>query len=171
MKRFGTICSVLGLVASLCGCMTDYRWTSSVPESRRTVCVPTFRNESDVTELGSIASRQILREIQREGTFKIAHPSDAALEVQGVIRSATSSYSAGDRRSGMRLSESLFQVVAVVSVIDRADGKVLINNRQYTAVATYVINQDTLTGERNASGRAAEDLAMQIVDDLTSMQW
>lgn len=164
-------CCAAVLVAVLCGCLTSYKWTSSVPERMRTVCVPTFRNETDVTELGSVVTRQILREIQREGTFTVKRSGDAALEVQGIVRSANGIYSAGDRRSGARLYESTFTVVAVVSVIDRANGKVLIDNRPYSASTTFVINQDLLTGERNASGRAAEDLAMQVVDDLTSMQW
>ena len=159
------------LFTSLCGCLTAYKWTSSVPEKMRTVSVPTFRNESNVTELGNVATRQILREVQREGTFRIARKDDAAVEVQGVIKSATGGYSAGVRRSGARLSEYLFRVVAVVSVIDRVNGKVLVDNREYTAETTFVINRDRLTGERNASGRAADLLAQQIVDDLTNMQW
>jgi len=171
MRKLAGIGFVFVLVASVCGCLTSYKWTSSVPERMRTVCVPTFRNESDVTELGTVVSRQILREVQREGTFKIKREGDAAIEIQGTVKSAYDSYGAGDRRSGSRLYESVFTVVATVSVIDRANGKVLVDNRQYTAQTTYVINQDTLTGHRNASGRAAEDLAMQVVDDLTSMQW
>jgi len=165
--------SLIAFAASLafCGCITAYKWTSSVPEKMRTVCVPTFRNNSDVTELGSVVSRQILREIQREGTFKIKRQDDAAVEVQGTIVSASSGYGAGDRRAGARLAEFVFTVVAEVSVIDRVNGKVLIGNRRYTAKTTYVINNDQLTGERNASGRAAENLALQVVDDLTAMQW
>lgn len=163
--------SVVAVALTLCGCMTAYKWTSSVPEGMRTVSVPTFRNESDMTEIGNVTTRQILREIQREGTFKIARQADAAVEIQGVIKSASSGYSAGDRRSGSRLGEYLFTVVAVVSVIDRVNGRVLVNNRQYAASTTYVSNQDTMTAGRDASGRAAEDLALQIVDDLTSMQW
>ena len=159
------------LLASLCGCVTAYKWTSSVPEKMRTVAVPTFRNNSDVTELGSVVSRQVLREIQREGTFKIRRQDDAAVEVQGTITSASSGYGASDRRAGSRFGEYAFIVTANVSVIDRVNGRVLIDNRTYVGQTTYVIGQDKLTGERNASGRAAEDIAMQVVDDLTSMQW
>ena len=72
-------------VAALAGCRSPYSWTSDVPQKLRTVAVPTFRNESDVTELGVLAATQILSEFQREGTFKIARPDDAAGEVQGVI--------------------------------------------------------------------------------------
>lgn len=158
-------------VVTLCGCLTAYKWTSTVPEKMRTVFVPTFRNESDVTELGNVVTRQVLREVQREGTFKVVRQDDAAVEIQGAVKYAKGVYSAGDRRSGMRLSEYMLTVVAIVSVVDRVSGKVLIDNRRYKAVATYVSNQDRFTGDRDASGRAAEDLAQQIVDDLTSMQW
>jgi len=164
------IFSVLSVALALCGCITAYKWTPSVPERMRTVAVPTFRNDTDVTELGDVVTRQILREVQREGTFKIRRVDDAALEVQGTVTKAESAYGAGDRRSGARLGEYRFTVLATVSVIDRANGRVLIDNRPYRAATTFVVNQDRQTGERNASGRVAEDLARQIVDDLTTME-
>ena len=83
MKRFFPIAAALAVLA---GCRA-YTWTSSVPEDMRTVSVPTFRNETDVVELGAVATRQTLREFQREGSFKVMRPGDAAIEVQGVIRS------------------------------------------------------------------------------------
>ena len=49
------------LLALAAGCRA-YVWTSSVPEDLRKVAVPTFRNESDVTELGNVVARQVLRE-------------------------------------------------------------------------------------------------------------
>ena len=84
MKRFILIALSLAAVA---GC-SSYTWRSSVPEEMRTVYVPTFRNETEVVELGALATRQTLREFQREGTFKIASADDAALEVQVVLKSA-----------------------------------------------------------------------------------
>ena len=57
-------------VALLAGCGSSYCWRSSVPADRRSVYVPTFRNESGLQEIGAISARQLLREIQREGTFR-----------------------------------------------------------------------------------------------------
>ena len=74
MRRFFPIAAALALFA---GC-SSYTWTSPVPKDMRTVSVPTFRNETDVVELGAIAARQTLREFQREGTFRIASADDAA---------------------------------------------------------------------------------------------
>ena len=137
----------------------------------RTVSVPTFRNESDVVELGAVATRQVLREFQREGTFKIASADDAAVEVQGVIKSVSAGSVYYKRMETMRAYEQRFIIAADVSVIDRRSGKVVVDNRHYAAETTYLTDTDIVTARRDASGRAAEDLARQIVDDVTSYRW
>lgn len=157
--------------AAFCGCGTDYVWRSSVPESARTVTVPTFRNESEVVELGAIASRQILREFQREGTFKIRNVGDAAVEIQGVVKSADSNVTAYDRRTGLRMSAYKMSADVEVSVIDKRSQKVLINNRKYVATADFTAGQDLTTARRSASGRLMEDLARQVVDDVLNLKW
>ena len=91
------------------GC-SSYSWRPSVPETYRTVSVPTFRNESDVTELGSVMTTQVLREFQREGTFKIRREGDAALEVQGIVKQAGSASGGYDRRAGLRLRLMTFRL-------------------------------------------------------------
>ena len=167
MKRIlasGVLCLVLG-------CGTSYSWRSSVPEDMRTVAVPTFRNESDVVELGAIASRQILREFQREGTFKVQMTGDAALEIQGVIKSAKPASAGYDRRSGLRMASYDFIATAEVSVIDKRKGKVLIDNRRYRAQTGFTAGQDRATAMRDASGRLADDLSRQVVDDVLNLKW
>ena len=155
---------------ALAGC-ANYRWTSPVPADMQTVTVPTFRNESNVLELGAVATRQVLREFQREGTFKIASADDAAIEVQGVIKAATVGRIYFKREMAMRAYEQRLTVSAEVSFIDRRNGKVMVNNRKYMAETTYFSDSDMATARRDASGRAAEDLARQIVDDVTSYRW
>ena len=170
MNRFAVAAIMLSALA-FAGCRTSYSWKSGVPADLRTVTVPTFRNESDITELGSIATQQILREFQREGTFKIAGPDDAAVEVQGVIKSAAASFGGGNRKTGMRLGDYRFAAAAEVSVVDRRNGRVLVDNRRYSAEAVFASEFDLSTAMRNASGRLAEDLARQIVDDVLAVQW
>ena len=121
---------------ALAGC-ASYRWTSPVPSDMRTVCVPTFRNESDVVEIGAVAARQVLREFQREGTFKIAPADEAAIEVQGVVKFASAALIHFKRTVTMRAYEQRLVVSADVSVVDRRSGKVVVNNRRYVAETTY----------------------------------
>jgi hypothetical protein len=162
---------LLALAALASGCLTDYRWTSPVPEKMRTVSVPVFRNESDVTELGTLVSRQLLREFQREGTFSLRRVGDAAVEVQGVVKSAGASVQSYDRKGGMRRRGYRMQAVANVSVIDKVNGKVVIDNREYTASVTFAGDADNLTSSRDASGRLADELSRQIVDDVLAIKW
>lgn len=169
MLRVPRLALVLGLVS--CGCASSYSWKSSVPPEVRTVSVPTFRNESDVMELGAIAARQVGRELQREGTFKLASTDDAALEIQGTIKSVKTKFSANDRLIRRRVSTYDFSVQAVVSVIDRRTHKVLVDNRTYSARTVLTSGEDLSTARRGASGRLMDDLSRQVVDDLLNMKW
>lgn len=157
-------------LAALTGC-SSYTWKSSVPAGMRSVSVPTFRNETAVTGFGSVAARQVLREIQREGTFAVSSGENAAIEIQGVLKSASSSTMSYRRQAYSRGHNYNFDVVAEVSFIDVRSGKILVNNRRYKADTSYFIDDDKVTGQRDASGRAADDLARQIVDDLVSMEF
>ena len=163
--------AALSLVGALCGCGANYRWRPSVPAAMRTVAVPTFRNDSDLQEIGAVAARQLLREFQREGTFKIRPTGDAALEIQGTVLSAVGNDVAYDRRSGLRIAGYELAGSFRVSVIDKRAGKVLIDNRTYTARAPFATGQDLTTAQRDASGRLAEDLARQVVDDVLNLKW
>jgi len=159
-------------VGLLIGCGSTYCWRrSSVPTDVRTVYVPTFRNESSTPELGIIASRQILREFQREGTFKIKSEDDAVVEIQGTIKSAEAGLAAYDRRSGSRKSSYSFAATAEVSVIDKRSRRVLVNNRAFTASTVFTTGGDLATGKRDASGRLMEDLARQVVDCVLGIKW
>ena len=159
----------LSAMAMLCGCGTDYAWRSSVPSDMRTVAVPTFRNESDLQEAGALASRQVLREFQREGTFAIRMSGDAAIEVQGLVKSVGGGLTGYDRRRGLRLGGQSISVTAVVSVIDKRRGKVLVDNRTYRAETTTVSGQDAPAAHGDASGRLMDGVARQIVDDVLAL--
>ena len=171
MKLLAVSCWLLAVSAAVCGCSSSYSWRSSVPEEVRTVSVPTFRNESNVSEFGAVATRQLLREFQREGTFRIRTTGDSAIEIQGVIKSVSPAIAAYDRRSGGRIAGYDVSATAEISVIDKRSRKVLVDNRRYVARATFTAGQDKTTAVRDASGRLADDLAQQVVDDLLNLKW
>ncbi len=154
--------------AVCCGC-ANYSWKPAVPQDMRTVSVPTFRNESGVTGLGSAITTQTLREFQREGTYAIRPVGESAIEVQGIVRESDSRSVAYARKTGERNREHRLHATAIVSFIDKKSGRVLVDNRKYTATASFLAGDDILTGERDAAGRLAEDFARQIVDDALSL--
>ena len=169
--KLETLNFILIALCAMCGCATDYSWRSSVPEDARTVTVPTFRNESNVSEIGALASRQLLREFQREGTFRIRTSGNAAIEVQGVIKSVAPALAAYNRRAGGRVAAYDLSAIAEISVIDKRRGKVLVDNRRYVARTTFTAGQDRTTAVRDASGRLMDDLAQQVVGDILNLKW
>lgn len=150
--------------AILTGCATSYSFKSQVPKDMRTVAVPTFENRTMSAELGPITTQYTLREFQRDGTYAIRRTGDSAIEVQGIISEASRHGIAFDRAFGRRADEYRYRVTALVTFIDRKAGKVIENDRKFTAETTFLAQGDTLTSQRNAAQRIAADLARQIVD-------
>lgn len=153
----------------LAGC-ANYSWKSSVPAEMRTVQVPVFRDSSGLTETGPVVTRQLLREFQREGTFRILSDG-AAIEVQGEVVSAKSKDENANYKHGSRLHGGMLVLKARVSVIDKVKGSVLVDNRDYTGEAHYSSEQDNTTAFRDAAGRAADDLAQKVVDDVLRLKF
>lgn len=161
------IAVVLSVAVGMGGC-AGYSWKSSVPEEYRTVAVPTFENRTDVAELGPIATQYTRREFQREGTFKLKRTGDAAIEIQGSIVSAHRGAITYDRSLGTRANSYRYVVTAEISVIDKKNGKVLLDGRKYTTETSFLTQNDLLTGQRNAAARIGQGLGRQIVDDVTA---
>lgn len=159
---------VLGGVALLSGC-AGYTWGTSVPEEFRTVSVPVFENLTEVSELGPIVTQYTLREFQREGTFRVARPADAAVEVQGALRMMDRKGVSYDRGRGMRATEYRYVIVADVSFVDKRNGKVLLEKKGIVGETTFLTHNDLLTGQKNAAARIAQDIARQIVNEATAI--
>ena len=172
MKVSVVVCCLLVAVSALVvGCGTSYSWRSNVPAPMRTVAVPTFRNESDLNEFGAVASRQVLREFQREGTFSIRRADDAAVEVQGIVKRVTVGSGSYNRRTLGRMHACDMTAQVEISVIDKRAGRVLVDSRLYQARTTMTFGQDNTTAERDAAGRLADDLSRQVVDDVLNLKW
>lgn len=142
-----------------------------MPQDMRSVSVPVFVNQSDIQELGALAARQVIREFQREGTFKLARNEDSVIEIQGVILQTNNERLAYSRRTGQRISGYDFRITANVSVIDHKNGRVVIDNKSYTGSASMTAGDDLMNAARNVSAAAADDLARQIVDDVINLKW
>lgn len=157
----------VGLAAAGCA---NYSWKSAVPAELRTVQVPVFRDSSGLTETGPVVARQLLREFQREGTFSIMSDG-AALEIQGEVVSVSSRGNNANYRVGSRAHGGTFVLSAMVSVVDKVNGRVLVNNRMYSGETPYSAMQDNTTAYRDAAGRAADDLAQKVVDDVLRLKF
>ena len=161
--------SVASIATVLFSGCAGYQWGTTVPEEYRKVSVPVFEKMTAVSEIGPIVTQYTLREFQREGSFSIVRPEDAAIEVQGVLRSMSRQGVAYDRGQGMRASEYRYVVVADVSFVDKRNGKVLLERKEIKGETTYLTQDDLLTGQKNAAFRIAADIARQIVNEAVAL--
>ena len=158
----------LGALAFAAGC-ASYTWGTSVPKEYRTVAVPVFENLTEVSELGPIVTQYTLREFQREGSFKVARPADAAIEVQGSLRKMDRDGVSYDRGRGMRATEYRYVIIADITYVDKRNGKVLLERTGMQAETTFLTQNDLLTGQKNAAPRIAQEFARQIVNDAVAL--
>jgi len=156
---------VLSATAALlaAGCAT-YHFGSAVPNELRTIAVPVFENASGYPEIDAIVTQYVLREFQREGTFKIKRIDNASLKLLGkLVRSDISAISY-DRNYSSRASEYRYTLTAEITLVERSTGKLLIDAMPIKADTTFLTAGDMLTGMQDAYPRISKELSRKIVD-------
>ena len=151
------------------GC-ASYRFKSSVPEELRTISVPMFENASGFPEIDAIVTQYVLRDIQREGTFKIKGVNDSSLKLLGKLVKSDTHPMSYDRSNGNRTTEYRYAIVAEITLVERSTGKLLIDGMQIKANTTFLTHGDMLTGLQDAYPRIAKELSRSIVDAVLA-QW
>jgi hypothetical protein len=151
------------------GCST-YRFGSSVPEELRTIAVPVFENASGFPEIDATVTQYVLRELQREGTFKISSMDSASLKLLGKLVKSELLPINFDRNYSSRSSEYRYAIVAEITLVERGTGKLLISALPVKANTTFLTHGDMLTGLQDAYPRIAKELSRAIVDAVLA-QW
>jgi len=145
------------------GCST-YRFGSTVPEELRTIAVPVFENASGFPEIDAVVTEYVLRELQREGTFKLKALDSASLKLLGKLVKSDLQALSYDRNYGTRASEYRYALTAEITLVERGSGKLLMDGVRVKADTTFLTHGDMLTGLQDAQPRIAKDLARAIVD-------
>jgi len=135
-----------------------------VPEELRTVAVPVFENASGYPEIDAVVTQYVLREFQREGTFKIRAVDNASLKLLGKLVKTDLLPLKYDRNYGSRTSEYRYTLVAEITLVERSTGKLLIDAMPIKASTTFLTHGDMLTGMQDAYPRIAKELSRSIVD-------
>jgi len=155
------LCSLFLFLTASCA---SYRIGSDVPQELRTITVPVFENASGFPEIDATVTQYVLREFQREGTFKIASLDDASLKLLGKLIKTDMQSLNYDRGYGARTSEYRYTLVAEITLVERGSGKLLIDGQRIKANTTFLTHGDMLTGMQDAGPRIAKELSRAIVD-------
>ena len=145
------------------GC-SSYKIGSAIPEELRSIAVPVFENSSGFPEIDALVTQYVLREFQREGTMAIKATENASLVLLGALIESRPEALNYDRNYISRASEYSYDVTAEITLVERATGKLLIDNLPVTTHTTFLTQGDMLTGLQNAYPRIAKELSRAIVD-------
>jgi hypothetical protein len=129
-----------------------------------------FSNMTMEPRLGETVTAEVRREVQRDGTYKLASHDDGDIVVSGVIVNYVRVPLAFQPTDALTVTDYSLKLVAQVTARERSTGKVLLNQR--IGGSTLVIVGSNLTSaERQALPLLAEDFARNATAALADPAW
>ncbi len=170
MRPFLSVVTAL-LSLALCGC-AGYRLgpTNGVLAGDKTVAVSPFTNQTLEPRLGDAVTAAVRRNLQRDGTYRLATSGRADIAVSGVITHY-------DRHELSLLPNDVLTVrdyrvnaTAHVTACDAGTGKVIFDG-SVTGYTLVRVGSDLTSSERQALPLLAEELAKNVTARLVDGSW
>jgi hypothetical protein len=156
------------LLAFLFGSCAGYKLGPAKPaylSQIHSIAVPTFGNTTLSPRIEVLVTSTVIKQFQQDGTFRIANESqaDATLkaEIVGVGRSPARSV----RGNVLSTTEFNLSLTVKYSLVG-SDGKVLTAGGA-SGFTSFFVGSDVSTDERQAMPLASEELAKQLVSQLS----
>jgi hypothetical protein len=135
-------------------------------EGIHSIAVPTFRNETLIPRIEVLVTDTVIRQIQEDGTYKVASSQDSAdavmeAEITQVVRRPSRTV-IGDVQATQEFDMTL---VVHYKIIRRATGEV-IDDKNATGTTTFFVSGDVNQDEIQAIPLAAENAATHMVTEF-----
>ncbi len=167
-RRLPAIITLLCLLLGT-GC-AGYRIGSIKPnfmQGINSIAVPTFRNDTLIPRIEVLVSDTVIRQIQEDGTYKVASSDDTADavlegEVTQLLRRASRSV-IGDVQATQEFEMTL---TIHYKVIRKATGQT-VEDKNAQGTTSFFVSGDVNQDERQAIPLAAQNCATRIVSDIS----
>lgn len=131
----------------------------------KTIAVPTFANVTLTPRIEALVTGTVIKQLQQDGTFRIVRESEAdavlKAEIVGVGRAPARSV----RGNVLSTTEFNLNLMVRYSLLGR-DGRALTAGGA-SGSTSFFVGSDVNTDERQALPLAAEELAKQMVSQLS----
>lgn len=157
---------VLGLALACCGYHVAGH-SDLIPKEIHTVCIPAFKNSTSRYKLTDRLAESISREFIERTRYSIVTNCDTA---DAVLRGSVINFLANQTVvpvSTGRATAADVHVFMTISFTERATGKVLFNNANFTVSERYEISTDPIAYFEE-SDAAANRLATQVSRQVVS---
>jgi hypothetical protein len=156
------------LLAFLVGGCAGYHVGPATPAHLRhvkTIAVPTFANITLVPRIEVLVTGTIIKQLQQDGTFRIVGEDQADAVLQGEIVVVGRTPARSVRGNVLSTTEFNLNLSVKYSLVGR-NGKVL-TAAGAGGSTSFFVGSDVSTDERQAMPLAAEELAKQLVSQLS----
>jgi hypothetical protein len=130
-----------------------------------TIAVPTFSNKTLVPRIEVLVTDTVIKQFQQDGTFKIAGDDNADAVLKAEIIRVDRSPARSVRGNVLATAEFVLSIFLKYSLVGR-DGKQLAASQTYGST-TFFVGTDVTTDERQALPLATEQLATNLVNQLS----
>jgi hypothetical protein len=136
------------------------------------IAVPSFKNDTLETRVEVLLANCVIKQIQQDGTYKIASEKDADAILECTLEQVTRNAARNVAGNVLQTREYTLQLRVDYRLIDRRTGK-LLNRRSANGTTSFFVNgsgsnaADVNQDERQALPLAAEDMAIRLVSELS----
>ena len=131
-----------------------------------TIAVPTFKNATLLPRIEVLVTDTVIKQFQQDGTFRVASEDNADATLKGEIIRIDRSPARSVRGNVLATIEFNLNMRVKYTLIGR-DGKPLAPAAEAVGTTSFFVGTDVITDERQALPLATEELATQLVSQLS----
>jgi hypothetical protein len=131
-----------------------------------TIAVPTFQNHTLVPRIEALVTDTVIKQLQQDGTFKIASDGNSDATLTGDIVEITRTPARSVRGNVLQTTEFAMTMRLKYRVVAR-NGSELVPSANAIGRTSFFVSSDPTTDERQALPLATEDLATRLMTQLT----
>lgn len=144
---------------------------NGVAAGARSVQIAPFANKTMEPRLTDALAIEMRRELQRDGTFRLATHGDGDIVVTGVLTNFNRHEISFVPADVLTVRDYRLSLTAVVTATDRTAGKTLLNAQPVTGYTLVRVGSDLTSSERQALPLLAADLAKHVTQLLSEGAW
>jgi hypothetical protein len=160
--------SILLLPFLLSGC-AGYHLGPATPaylKQIHSIAVPTFRNATLTPRIEALITGTVIKQFQQDGTFRITNEDQADAVLKGEVVAVGRSPARSVRGNVLATTEFNLTLRVHYTLIGK-DGKTIAGPADAAGWTSFFVGEDVSTDQRQAMPLAAEQLAINLVSQLS----
>jgi len=144
--------------------------TNGLVAGEKSVQVVPFANQTLEPRLGDALTSALRKELQRDGTYKLATHDTGDIVVSGAIMQYNRSAQSFVPTDVITPRDYRVSLTAQITARERSTGKVLLN-KPFTGHTLLRVTTDLTSADREALPLLATDVAKQVTTSLADGSW